>query len=150
MPLAARRVLCTRDSRPLFSFGGKSRLGGYEATFLRTSRLLVLMAIFFLAPFALRGARMALQSMKNDVKDWLPSDFKETAELDWFRDHFLGEQFVVVSWEGCTGRSDDESFMTLVDKLFPEVPPSIVQRRAEAAAAGTPGPADDDPFFTAG
>ncbi len=111
--------------------------------FFARHAVLILMAIFFLAPFALRGARMALQSMKNDVKDWLPDDFKETAELDWFREHFLGEQFVVVSWEGCTGRSDDESFMTLVDKLFPEVPPSIVQRRAEAAAAGTTELVDD-------
>ena len=66
--------------------------------FFARHALLVLMAIFFMAPFALRGARMALQYMKNDVKDWLPSDFAETAELDWFRDHFLGEQFVVVSW----------------------------------------------------
>ena len=111
--------------------------------FFARHALLVLMAIFFMAPFALRGARMALQRMKNDVKDWLPADFAETAELDWFRDHFLGEQFVVVSWEGCTGRSDDESFMTLVDKLFPEVPPSIVQQRAAAAADQNAVAADD-------
>ncbi len=92
--------------------------------------LLLLMVIFFLVPFAMRGARMAVQRMKNDVKDWLPADFPETAELEWFRDHFLGEQFAVVSWEGCTGQVDDESYMTFVDKFFPEVPPSIRQLRA--------------------
>ncbi len=91
--------------------------------------LVILMAVFFLAPFALRGARMAVQRMKNDVKDWLPADFAETRELDWFRERFLGEQFVVVSWEGCHGSSDDESFMTFVDKFFPEVPPSERARR---------------------
>ncbi len=74
---------------------------------------------------------MAVQRMKNDVKDWLPSDFAETRELDWFRERFLGEQFVVVSWEGCTGRTDDESFMTFIDKIFPEVPPSEQMRRLE-------------------
>ena len=85
------------------------------------------MAVFFLAPFALRSARMAVQNMKNDVKDWLPADFAETTELDWFREHFIGEQFVVVSWEQCNGT--DEKFMTFVDKFFPEVPPSIQQLR---------------------
>ena len=100
--------------------------------------LVILMAVFFLAPFALRGARMAIQNMKNDVKDWLPSDFAETTELDWFRQHFLGEQFVVVSWEHCDGR--DESFMTFVDKFFPEVPPSIQQIRELARERGEPVP----------
>jgi predicted RND superfamily exporter protein len=91
--------------------------------------LIILMIVFFLAPFALRGARMAVQRMKNDVKDWLPSDFVETRELDWFRERFLGEQFVVVSWDGLTGDASDESFMTFVDKFFPEVPPSEKARR---------------------
>ena len=98
----------------------------------------ILVAVFFLAPFALRGARMAIQNMKNDVKDWLPADFAETTELDWFRQHFLGEQFVVVSWEKCDGR--DESFMTFVDKFFPEVPPSIQQIRELAKERGEPVP----------
>jgi len=104
-----------------------------KPTFFARRALLVLMIVFFLVPFALRGARKALETMRNDVKDWLPADFAETAELDWFREQFLGEQFVVVSWEGCTGSQDDESFMTLVDKFFPETPPS--QRTPEAEPA---------------
>ena len=82
------------------------------------------MVIFFAVPFALRGARMAVNRMKNDVKDWLPKNFAETRELDWFREHFLGEQFVVLSWDGCVGTNDDERFKSLVDKFFPELPPS--------------------------
>jgi len=89
-------------------------------TFFERSALYVLMAIFFLVPFALRGARLSLERMKNDVKDWLPSDFAETSELDWFRDHFLGEQFVLVSWEGCT--ADDQRLALLEQKLVPSHP----------------------------
>ncbi len=89
--------------------------------------LLVLMVIFFLLPFAFRGARLALQGMKNDVRDWLPADFPETAELDWFRQHFLGEQFIVVSWDGCHGDADDERFKLFLAKLSADTPPS--QRR---------------------
>ena len=97
--------------------------------------LILLMVVFFFAPFGLRGARLAVQRMKNDVKDWLPADFAETRELDWFRAHFLGEQFVVVSWEGCTGRADDHRFMDLIDSFFPEIPPSERARRLERAIA---------------
>ena len=75
--------------------------------------LLILVVVFFFVPFALRGARMALQGMKNDVKDWLPKDLEETRDLDEFRRHFLSEQFVLVSWDGCYGDEDDERY-----KLF--------------------------------
>ncbi|TWT32809.1 Toluene efflux pump membrane transporter TtgH [Blastopirellula retiformator] len=75
------------------------------------------MAVFFLIPFALRGARLSLEKMKNDVKDWLPDDFTETKDLAWFRDHFLGEQFVLISWEGCT--ADDQRLQLLSEKLVP-------------------------------
>ncbi|MCA9196562.1 MAG: hypothetical protein KDA87_03450, partial [Planctomycetales bacterium] len=98
-------------------------------TFFARNALRILMIVFFLTPFALRGARLAVQGIKNDVKDWLPSDFQETAELDWFREHFLGEQFVAVSWEGCEGTADDEIFKTFVDKFFPEIPPSLQNKR---------------------
>src|SRR5262249_21663040 len=69
--------------------------------------LLILMAVFFCIPFTLRAARLSLESMKNDVKDWLPSTFGETADLEWFREHFMGEQFILVSWPGCTGMNYD-------------------------------------------
>ena len=102
--------------------------------FFARHALTVLMVVFFLVPFAFRGARMAVQRMKNDVKDWLPSDFEETSDLDWFRSHFLGEQFVVASWEGCIGNLDDERFASFVDGFFPEVPPSVIQKRKNRPA----------------
>ena len=105
--------------------------------FFARQALLVLIAVFFFVPFAMRGSRYAVQRMKNDVQDWLPADFPETKELAWFRERFLGEQFVVISWDHCRGTSgddralndeqfrDDEQFRQFVDGLFPAAPPSL-------------------------
>jgi len=88
--------------------------------------LLVLMLVFFSAPFALRGARMALQNVKNDIKDWLPSDFTETTELDWFRENFLGEQFIVISWDGATIDDPEHRLARLEKLLVPDsYPPNV-------------------------
>src|SRR5262245_39200182 len=89
-----------------------------------STAMAIMMFVFFLVPFIMRGARMSLERMKNDVKDWLPADFKETKDLDWFRAHFLGEQFVVCTWKDCKGTKDDTRFKLFLDKLFPEIPPS--------------------------
>jgi uncharacterized protein len=103
-----------------------------------SNALVVLMLVFFMVPFALRGARLALDEMKNDIKDWLPSSFAETEELEWFRKQFLGEQFVVASWEGCT--ADDQRLQLLVKKLMPE---NLNQKRgfepADASDPDAPG-----------
>jgi predicted RND superfamily exporter protein len=106
-----------------------------KPTFFARRALLILVVVFFFVPFALRGARMAVQGMKNDVKDWLPKNFAETRDLDDFRKHFLSEQFVLVSWDGCTGAENDERFRVFVAKLSPETPPSLAKKQAEAAQA---------------
>ncbi|TWU15235.1 efflux RND transporter permease subunit [Allorhodopirellula heiligendammensis] len=80
--------------------------------------LLVLMAFFFILPSAFRAARMGLQNKENDIKDWLPSDFPETAELDWFAEHFAGESFVLATWPGCT--VGDQRLHLLENKLLYE------------------------------
>ena len=77
--------------------------------------VLILCCIFFFVPFAFRGARIGLRDMRNEVSDWLPSDFPETKELNWFRDNFLGSQFVVASWDDCN--RDDQRFKAMVAKL---------------------------------
>ena len=115
-----------------------------QKSFFGRYALLVLIVVFFSIPFALRGSRYAVQRMKNDVKDWLPTDFPETSELDWFRDRFLGEQFVVISWEGCHGDREDQRFRDFVDNIFPELPPSIQRaRKAQQAAIENPDPESD-------
>jgi predicted RND superfamily exporter protein len=114
-PAACTDLISREDEPPML-----------KPTFFARRALLILVVVFFFVPFALRGARMAVQGMKNDVKDWLPKDFVETAELDWFRKHFVSEQFVVVSWDGCTGDAADERYRMFVAKLMPETAPSAL------------------------
>ena len=80
--------------------------------------LLILAVFFFFIPFSFRAARLSLEQKENDVKDWLPSDFPETAELEWFADHFAGESFVLATWPGCT--RDDQRLKIFEQKLIHE------------------------------
>ena len=89
-----------------------------------TVGLWVLMAFFFVLPTAFRIARQGLREKENDIKDWLPSDFPETAELAWFADHFVGESFVIATWPGCT--EEDQRLRLLRRKLEAE---SVLGRR---------------------
>ncbi len=75
----------------------------------------ILMAAVFMMPFIAAGTRRALETNRNDVKDWLPADFPETKTHRWFQEHFPHEQFVLVSWEGCT--LDDPRLELLARKL---------------------------------
>lgn len=77
--------------------------------------LLILILIFFFLPSAFRAARLSVERKENNVKDWLPSDFAETAELEWFSDHFVSESFVLATWDGCT--SGDQSLTLFEQKL---------------------------------
>src|SRR5438067_13355648 len=98
-------------------------------TFFASRAILILVVVFFFVPFALRGARMAVQGMKNDVKDWLPKGFAETRDLEEFRRYFLSEQFVLVSWDGCYGDAGDERFKMVLAKLTPDTRPQPYRRR---------------------
>ena len=106
-----------------------------KPTFFGRYAIVVLIVVFFFVPFAMRGARMAVLGMKNDVRDWLPKGFNETTELAWFKQHFLSEQFVVLSWEGCHGDADDHRFNLFLAKLQPELAPSQLAAQKAAAEA---------------
>ena len=80
-----------------------------------TVALAILLAFFFLMPFAFRAARLSLNKKENDIKDWLPSDFVETSELAWFGQHFAGESFVIATWPGCN--AEDQRLKLLESKL---------------------------------
>lgn len=82
--------------------------------FARRGFLIILVAVF-LIPMILRGTRLTVDSNRNDVKDWLPDSFEETAVHTWFKEHFPHEQFVLASWEGCT--LDDQRLRLLAEKL---------------------------------
>ncbi len=62
---------------------------------------LVLVAFLIATPFLLYSALQAVQGKTNKVDDWLPKTFTETGDLKWFRQHFVADQFVIVSWDGC-------------------------------------------------
>ena len=80
---------------------------------------LIIFMVFFCVPFSMRGARLAIQDIRNDVKDWLPADFPETRDLSWFGKHFLSEKFVVLTFDGCNAK--DERFKLFSRKLQAEV-----------------------------
>jgi uncharacterized protein len=95
-----------------------------KKTFFARYGLIVLLLVAFCTPLILRGAKDALRQMKNDVKDWLPSRFQETGDIEWFWRHFAGERFIIVTWEGCTGEPGDEAFHLFKRRLAPPIPPS--------------------------
>lgn len=80
--------------------------------------MLILCTVYFLLPFALRGARLAVTGIKNNVADWLPADYPETQDLEEFRKSFIGDTFVVVSGPWC--KADNPAFINLERKIFEE------------------------------
>lgn len=105
----------------------------------------ILLVVFFLVPFAMRGARVSVKNMKNEVTEWLPKNFQESHEMAWFWRHFMGERFIIASWPGCTGGKDDESFKLLLAKLTVDTPPSRQNATAKnETAADAPAEKPDD------
>lgn len=65
-------------------------------------RYAILAALLLLTPLAALGAAKAMRTGANDVRTWLPEGLPETDDYAFFTRHFGGEEFVAVSWEGCT------------------------------------------------
>lgn len=80
----------------------------------RTAFAVVLLAVFLL-PLTGLGVRTAIRSNANDVRDWLPAHYPETQQYRWFNEQFGSEDFVVVSWPGCT--LTDERLDKLAERL---------------------------------
>ncbi|MFT7633831.1 MAG: putative RND superfamily exporter protein [Mariniblastus sp.] len=81
--------------------------------------MVLLCTVFFLLPFSLRGARLGLNDMQNNVADWLPDDYTETKELAEFQKYFYGgDQFVCVSGPWC--KEGDPRYKLLLSKLREE------------------------------
>lgn len=99
----------------------------------RNAQKILLVSAFLFFPTML-GALRALRSNKNDVAQWLPAQYEETTTFKWFRRHFAGEQFILMSWEGCT--LDSDSLRLMVGKLDPKHHPTKVDADgAEEAVA---------------
>ena len=70
-------------------------------------------------PFALRGAKLALQDMQNNVADWLPSHYVETVELKEFGKYFDGgDRFLVLTGPWC--KEGNSTYDSLLKKIRAE------------------------------
>jgi len=90
-----------------------------KPSFFARRSFTVLMVVTFTLPLIWAGTRRAVLSNKNDVKKWLPEGFEETKDHQWFEEHFPHEQFVLISWEGCTLEDRDSKLRLLTKKLTP-------------------------------
>ena len=102
-----------------------------KQTFFARRSFTIMLIVVFALPFLWMGSRRALLSNRNDIKDWLPDDYPETAVHTWFQSHFPHEQFVLASWDGCT--LNDQRLQMLAKKL---VPPKDVESPAVAQRSG--------------
>jgi len=84
----------------------------------------VLAVLLFLLPMVVVGAIKAKGNNRNDVKGWLPLEYPETQTYRFFRQNFQGEEFVLVSWDGCT--MADPRLELMANKLLP--PPEEAAR----------------------
>ncbi|MHB8973907.1 MAG: efflux RND transporter permease subunit [Pirellulaceae bacterium] len=107
-----------------------------QRTFFGRYAIPILILVGGLAPFIVYSAGRTVRSNSNRVQDWLPKSFVETGDLAYFREHFLGDQFVLISWDGCklggdpanpNSEPDDPRIEKLVQALVPN----------SAAPAGT-------------
>ena len=98
----------------------------------------------FLVAFIPRGVRRAVESNNNNAKDWLPPSYAESADLKWFHRHFVGQQFALVSYDGCTyGKYEvdgeevggHERLDLLAKKLVPGGPQDSAVEADKAAVA---------------
>ncbi len=67
----------------------------------RIARPLMLLVVLSL-PLVGWGVHQAFRTANNNVTQWLPEGFPETAVYNRFREVFGSDDFAVVSWEGCT------------------------------------------------
>ena len=84
----------------------------------------IMAVLVFLLPLVVVGAIKAKGNNRNDVKGWLPLEYPETQTYRFFRRTFAGEEFVLVSWDGCT--MSDRRLELLAQKLIP--PPEEASR----------------------
>lgn len=88
------------------------------STYFRRNRLRIVCLVVFLLPLIWAGTRRTLDNVNNDLRDWLPDAFTETSQHAWFLEHFPNEQFVLISWNGCT--LDDPRMEQLAQALVPD------------------------------
>ena len=86
-----------------------------KPTFFSRYCVPIIAVVVVMFPITVWQAILALQSNRNDVKEWLPESFQATRDYQEFQRHFGNEAFVLVSWEGCT--LDDTRLDRFADRL---------------------------------
>jgi predicted RND superfamily exporter protein len=99
-------------------------MANHGSSFYQRFSVGILAGLVFLLPLVVVGAIKARGNNRNDVKGWLPPEYPETATYKFFRDNFQGEEFILVSWEGCT--MADPRLEMMAKKLLP--PPEEAAR----------------------
>jgi uncharacterized protein len=63
---------------------------------------LAVAAVLVLWPVIGYAASQAWQKSRNRIEDWLPASFPETQQLTEFFERFGSDEFLMISWPGCT------------------------------------------------
>ncbi|MFM1903375.1 MAG: hypothetical protein RLZZ440_1275 [Planctomycetota bacterium] len=95
-----------------------------HSNFYQRNSVAILAVLAFLLPLVVVGAIKAKGNNRNDVKGWLPLEYPETQTYRFFRQNFQGEEFILISWDGCT--MADPRLELLANKLLP--PPEEAAR----------------------
>lgn len=96
----------------------------HRTNFYQRHSVGIMAILVFLLPMVVVGAIKAKSNNRNDVKGWLPAEYPETQTYRFFRQNFQGEEFILISWEGCT--MADARLEMLARKLLP--PPEEASR----------------------
>ncbi len=96
----------------------------HRTNFYQRHSVGIMAILVFLLPMVVVGAIKAKSNNRNDVKGWLPAEYPETQTYRFFRQNFQGEEFILISWEGCT--MSDPRLEMLARKLIP--PPEEASR----------------------
>ena len=89
-------------------------------------------------PGLMYSAYRTIRSNANEIADWLPASYNETTQLDWFREHFPADQFVIISWDGCRlGGDPSEPGAEPDDPRIEPLAELLVPSRDATGATGT-------------
>lgn len=82
---------------------------------LTRTALAAFLVLVSLSPLLGWAAWQGVQAMQNTPILWLPPDFPERQEYEWFRQSFRVRDSIVVSWRGCT--VDDVRLQALAEAV---------------------------------
>ena len=86
--------------------------------FFKENAFRIVLVVFFLLSFVWMGTKQTIKSNSNSVEDWLPAQYQQTRDYQWYLDNFPFESYVVVSWEGC--EIGDDRIELFAQKLVPD------------------------------